>query len=231
MVAAKGVGSHNGARTHPKGPAMPHWFDGSLTQAAELDALFEPPSGFAARKQTVGIDEVTAAYIAACPMLFVSSSDANGRCDVTPRGGKPGFVTVLDGHFVAIPDATGNRRIDTYRNVMETGQAGLLFVVPGRGQTLRINGPAAVSADPDLLGRLESVGKPPKVALVVEAVEVFAHCPKAFVRSSLWDPASWPDAVDLPSPAELTKAHIGDPDVSIASIEQSNREALLHRLE
>jgi PPOX class probable FMN-dependent enzyme len=213
---------------------MPHWFDGALTGvdgAAELDALYDPPSGLAARKQTTGIDEVTAAYIAACPMVFVSSSDAGGRCDVTPRGGQPGFATVLDDRFLAIPDATGNRRIDTYRNVVATGQAGLLFVIPGRGQTLRINGPAAVSSDPALLGRLQSVGKPPKVALVVEAVEVFAHCPKAFIRAKLWDPTGWPDAADQPSPAELTRAHIADPEVTVSVIERSNRESLQYRFE
>jgi PPOX class probable FMN-dependent enzyme len=150
---------------------------------------------------------------------------------VTPRGGQPGFATVLDDRFLAIPDATGNRRIDTYRNVVATGQAGLLFVIPGRGQTLRINGPAAVSSDPALLGRLQSVGKPPKVALVVEAVEVFAHCPKAFIRAKLWDPTGWPDAADQPSPAELTRAHIADPEVTVSVIERSNRESLQYRFE
>ncbi len=130
--------------------------------------------------------------IALAPMVLVSSHAADGSGDVSPRGGQPGFVTVLDDHHLALPDATGNRRIDTLRNVVATGHAGLLFVIPGRAQTLRVNGPARVVAEPSLLERLEAVGKPPRSALVVAAAEVFAHCPKAFIRSSLWRPDAWP---------------------------------------
>jgi uncharacterized protein len=205
-------------------------FASALGDEVALDALFEPPSGLAARKQTDRLDVATRAFVAASPMLFLATASRYGRCDVTPRGGPPGFVTVLDEHTLAIPDATGNRRIDSYRNVVDSRHAGLLFVIPGRAQTLRVNGRACVSDDAALLERLTAVGKPPRVALVVRADEVFAHCPKAFVRSHLWDPASWPAAQEQPSPAELTREHIADPELSIEQIETSQREALLYRL-
>ena len=118
-------------------------------------------------------------------------ADADGRCDVTPRGGPPGFVGVLDDHHLAIPDATGNRRLDTLRNVVANGHAGLIFLIPGRGQTLRVNGARGSPPTPALLDRLTPVGKPPRTAIVVRAEEVYAHCPKAFVRSGAGDPETW----------------------------------------
>jgi uncharacterized protein len=210
---------------------MDDLFADALRDEAALREIFSPPGGTAVRKEITRIDEMAARFIARAPILFVASVAADGRCDVTPRGGPPGFVTVLDEQHLAIPDATGNRRIDTYRNVVETGRAGLLFLIPGRGQTLRVNGRACVSARPELLARLTSVGKPPRVATVVRAEEVFAHCPKAFVRSKLWEPESWPSPDGQPSPAELTHAHLADPGLTVADVERDQREALLHRLE
>jgi PPOX class probable FMN-dependent enzyme len=168
--------------------------------------------------------------IACSPLVFVASADDEGRCDVTPRGGPPGFVTVLDRERLAIPNATGNRRIDTLRNVIDTGRVGLIFLIPGRGQTLRVNGRAVVSADAELLASLTAVGKPPKTAIVVEAEEVFAHCPKAFVRSAVWDPETWLPAEAQPSPAEVTHAHLRDPNVTVEDVRRSQEEALRTRL-
>jgi PPOX class probable FMN-dependent enzyme len=156
---------------------------------------------------------------------------ADGRMDVTPRGGPPGFVTVLDERRLALPDATGNRRLDTLENVVATGRIGLIFVIPGRDTTLRVNGRACVTARPELLDRLTPVGKPPRTAIVVEAEEVYAHCPKAFVRSRLWDPDTWPDPADLPTSAEVSLAHQRDPVLTLEDIERREREALLYRLD
>jgi PPOX class probable FMN-dependent enzyme len=169
--------------------------------------------------------------IAASPMLFVASVSEDGRCDVSPRGGPPGFVTALDDHHLAIPDATGNRRLDTLENVVATGRAALIFLIPGRDTTLRVNGAARVSARPELLERLTPVGKPPRTAIVVRAEEVYAHCAKSFVRSGLWDPATWPDPAGLPSPAEVSVAHGRRPDWTVAQEERRQRESLLHQLE
>jgi len=137
---------------------------------------------------------------------------------------------VLDEHHVAIPDATGNRRLDTLVNVATTGQAAVIFLIPGREWTLRVNGRACVSAEPDLLERLTPVGKPPRTAIVVRADELYAHCPKAFVRSKLWDPETWPAADAQPTPAEVALAHLRDPDVTLADVERQQEESLKHRL-
>ncbi|MEA2278982.1 MAG: uncharacterized protein QOC78_3942 [Solirubrobacteraceae bacterium] len=205
-------------------------FASALTGVDELAELYEPAEERSWRKDIGVLDDMARRLIAAAPIVFVASADADGRCDVTPRGGQPGFVTVLDDRRLAIPDATGNRRLDALRNVVATGRAGLIFLVPGRDQTLRVNGRACVSADPELLGLLTPVGKPPRAAIVVEPDEVYTHCPKAFVRSRLWDPATWPAAADLPSPAEVALAHLRNPELTLADVERQQRESLLHRL-
>ena len=130
----------------------------------------------------------------------------------------------------SIPDATGNRRIDTLRNVVSAGHAGVIFLIPGRGQTLRVNGRACVSSDEELLGALTPVGKPPKTAIVVKADEVFTHCPKAFVRSSLWEPSTWLPADAQPSEAEVVHAHLGDPTITVEQVAEAQAESLRTRL-
>lgn len=209
---------------------MTEHFTDALT-SEQLDEIYGTPSGTAAAKQIARLDEKAREFIAASGLLFVSSSAVSGRCDVSPRGGPAGFVTVLDDHHLAIPDATGNKRIDTLRNVVETGQAGLVFLILGRGQTLRVNGRACVSAAPELLERLTAVGKPPRSALIVRADEVYTHCPKAFVRSRAWKPDTWPGSTSQPSEAEIVHAHLGNPSITIADVEQDQRESLLYRLE
>jgi PPOX class probable FMN-dependent enzyme len=206
-------------------------FDGALQRVEELREHYDAPMEPALRKDIGHIDDLCRRLIAAAPILFVATFSEEGRCDVSPRGGPPGFVTVLDDEHLAIPDATGNRRLDTLENVVSTGRAGLIFVIPGRDTTLRVNGRAAVSADPDLLGRITPVGKPPRTAIVVEAEEVYAHCPKAFVRSKLWDPSTWPDPADLPSSAEVSLAHQRNPELTLEQVRQREREALLYRLD
>lgn len=205
-------------------------FSDAITSVDALREIYEMPSGAAASKEIPALDEMARRLIACSPIVFLASADAQGRCDVTPRGGPAGFVSVLDDGTVVIPDATGNRRIDTLRNVVETGRLGLIFLIPGRGQTLRVNGRACVSARPDLLAGMTSVGKPPRSALVVAPDEVFTHCPKAFVRSGVWKPETWPAADAQPSPAEVTLAHLGDPNLTLAQVEQDQIDSLRYRL-
>jgi uncharacterized protein len=206
------------------------WFEGAIRDEAELEQIYEPSSWLVKNKTIDHLDAGCRAYLAVCSFVVLSSADAQGHCDVTPRGGPAGFVEVLDDRVLAIPDATGNRRLDTVHNVVQTGRLGLLAVLPGRGQTLRINGRACVSRDPALLDRLTSVGKPPRTALVLAVEEVFTHCPKAFVRSGLWDPASWPAAEDQPSPASMLRDHVGDPALTLADAEQAMVDAVTIRL-
>jgi len=206
-------------------------FDGALRRTEELREFYDAAMERAVMKDVGHLDEMCRRLIAAAPMLFVATYSAEGKGDVSPRGGPPGFVTVLDDKHLAIPDATGNRRLDTLENVVETGRAAVIFVIPGRDTTLRVNGPARVTARTELLERLTPVGKPPRTAIVIEAEEVYAHCPKAFVRSKLWDPASWPDPARLPSPAEVSVAHQRDPNWSVEQEEQRIKDSLLHRLD
>jgi uncharacterized protein len=205
-------------------------FAGAVASEAHLRELYEQPLERAVRKELQHLDEMARRLIAVAPIVLVASHDEAGRCDVTPRGGQPGFVTVLDEDHLAIPDATGNNRLDTLRNIVATGHAGLIFLIPGRDQTLRVNGAACVSDAPELLARLTPVGKPPKTAIVVRADEVYAHCPKALGRSRLWNPATWPSAGDQPTPAEVSHAHLRDPALTIADVERQQEESLKHRL-
>jgi PPOX class probable FMN-dependent enzyme len=206
-------------------------FDGALERVDELRELYDAPMERALRKDIGQLDDICRRLIAAAPMAFVATVSVEGRCDVSPRGGPPGFVSVLDEGQIAIPDATGNRRLDTLENVVATGRIGLIFLIPGRDTTLRVNGRACVTAEPELLERLRSVGKPPRTAIVVEPEEVYAHCPKAFVRSKLWDPASWLGQDELPSPAEVSLAHQREPERTLEQEERYQREALLYRLD
>ena len=205
-------------------------FADALESPDELAALYEPASERAWAKDIGVLDEAARALVAASPLVVVASQDADGRADATPRGGPAGFVTVLDDHHLAIPDATGNRRLDTLRNVIATGHVGLLFLIPGRDQTLRVNGRARVTAAPEVLAAAGAVGNPPRTAIVVAADEVYAHCPKAFVRSKLWDPATWPEPGTVPSAAAVMLAHGRDPSRTLAEEQEYLDEALRSRL-
>ena len=203
----------------------------AVRQVPALRDVYEHPGDAAVRKQVDRIHDVARRLIGCSSLVLVATAGADGRCDVSPRGGPAGFVTVLDELTLAVPDATGNKRLDSLHNIVETGRVGLLFVVPGRDTTLRVNGRACVSTDERLLAQLTAVGRPPRSAIVVEVDEVYAHCPKAFLRGGAWRPEQWlaPDA--QPSSAQVTLSHLRDPDLTIAAIEQTEREALLYRYE
>ncbi|WP_051829649.1 MULTISPECIES: MSMEG_1061 family FMN-dependent PPOX-type flavoprotein [Streptomyces] len=204
---------------------------GALTDPAQLREVYEQPGDHARRKQVDHLHEVAKRLIACASLVFVASTDAAGRCDVSPRGGPAGLVSVLDDHTLAIPDATGNKRLDTLHNILENGRVGLLFVVPGRDTTLRVNGRACVSTDPELLRQLTAVGKPPRSAIVVGVEEVYAHCPKSLMRGSAWKPENWLAKDAQPTSAEVTLSHLRDESLTIEMIEQTEREALLYRYE
>jgi PPOX class probable FMN-dependent enzyme len=205
-------------------------FDDALESVEQLGELYEPAAQRAWDKDVGRLDDVVRALIAASPLVIVSSHDGAGHADASPRGGQPGFVTVLDDQHLAIPDATGNKRLDTLNNIISTGHAGLLFLIPGRDQTLRVNGAACVTSSAEVLERIESVGKPPRTAIVVRADEAYSHCPKAFVRSQLWKPGTWPSLDDVPSAAEVMRAHHPDPSRTLQDeadyLETSLRERL-----
>ncbi|MYS36923.1 hypothetical protein K388_02931 [Streptomyces sp. KhCrAH-43] len=203
----------------------------ALREREELRRVYEVPKETALRKQMTELTDQTRTLVALSSLVLVASADDEGRCDVSPRGGPAGFVAVLDSRTVAIPDATGNKRLDTLQNVIATGRAGLLFVVPGRTTTLRVNGRACVSTRPELLSQLTPVGKPPASALVVGIEEVYPHCPKSLLRSGAWKPEQWPAADAQPTSAEVTLAQLRMPELTIADIEQAEADSLRYRYE
>ena len=203
----------------------------ALTDRESLRRIYELPTEAAVRKQMTELTDQTRQLIACASLVLVASVDADGNCDVSPRGGPAGFVTVLDARTLVIPDATGNKRLDSWENIIATGRAGLLFVIPGRPTTLRVNGRACVSTRPDLLSQLTAVGKPPAGALVVGVEQVYPHCPKAFLRSGAWKPEQWLPADAQPTSAEVTLAQLRMPDLTIAAIEQNEADALRYRYE
>ncbi|MFJ4776067.1 MSMEG_1061 family FMN-dependent PPOX-type flavoprotein [Streptomyces sp. NPDC088762] len=203
----------------------------AVQNTAQLRELYEDPSELVRRKAVDRIHDVARAVIGRSSLVFVATAGADGTCDVTPRGGPAGFISVLDEFTLAIPDATGNKRLDSSHNIVETGRAGLIFVIPGRSTTLRVNGKACVSADPRLLEQLHAVGKPPRTAIVVQVEEVYQHCPKAFLRSNAWKPEQWLAEDAVPSSAEVTLSHLNLPELTLEQIREHERDSLLHRYE
>jgi PPOX class probable FMN-dependent enzyme len=171
----------------------------AVTSERELRELYGHPGERAVAKEQPIIDEHCRAFIAHAPFLVMGTAGADGRCDVSPKGDAPGFVHVLDERHLAIPDRLGNNRLDGMRNIVENGHVGLIFFIPGREDTLRVNGRATIARDEALLERLAVAGKRPVTALVVEGEQCFLHCARAFKRAGLWQPDRWPDASEVPS--------------------------------
>jgi PPOX class probable FMN-dependent enzyme len=194
-----------------------------ITSVEELRSVYPPPKQRSLDKQVDRLDDHCRRFISLSPFVLIASADGDGRCDASPKGGPPGFVRVLDDHRLLIPDATGNRRLDGFQNMVSNPRVGLLFLIPGMGETLRVNGRASLTDDAALLDGLATGGLPARLALMVAAEEVFLHCAKALIRSKLWDPSSWP--AELPSAAEILNDHIGLGDVaaSAAALEESYR--------
>ncbi|MGE5210500.1 MAG: MSMEG_1061 family FMN-dependent PPOX-type flavoprotein [Acidobacteriota bacterium] len=177
-----------------------------IASVEQLAELYRAPGRIAAAKKHGVIDDASAGIVERSPFVLIATSGADGTLDVSPRGGPPGFVRVLDERHVAIPDLNGNNLIDSLRNVVATGQAGLLVLVPGMDETLRINGAAWVTTDAPVLDRWTGELRRPTTAIVVRADEVFMHCAKAFRRGRVWDPTSWEDLDDVPDGLDVLTA-------------------------
>ena len=162
-----------------------------ISTVDELRALVGHPNEFVAKKVTDRLSPIQRDWLAHSPLGFVATTDAEGRVDVSPKGDPPGFVHIIDDTTIAIPERPGNKRVDGYLNVLERPHVGTLFLVPGRGDTLRINGSARILADADYFDAMTVQGKRPILALEIAVEEVFFHCAKAFLRSDTWNPESW----------------------------------------
>jgi PPOX class probable FMN-dependent enzyme len=162
-----------------------------ITTDDELTELVGSPNRRAADKVRTRLHDLDRAWLAESPFCLVSTSSADGRCDVSPKGDPKGFTLVLDDTTIALPDRPGNKRVDGFRNVLDNPHVGLLYLIPGRGDTLRINGRAKLLRDAPFFDQLVVRGHRPTLVLLVDIEEVFYHCSKAFLRSELWQAESW----------------------------------------
>lgn len=173
----------------------------------ELRSIVGHSSELVNRKVITYLDHHCQDFISRSPFLVISTSDESGFCDVSPRGDMAGFALVLDQKQLIIPERPGNRRVDTLRNILSNPRIGLLFLIPGLGETLRVNGKASLVKDEELLEQMAVNGKRPLVGICVEVEECFIHCAKAMKRSGLWEPESWSKKEELPSAAKILLEH------------------------
>jgi len=200
----------------------------TITSHDELRALLGPPTPRVANKARRTLHEVDRQWLAASPFCLVATADADGNCDVSPKGDPAGFTVVLDERTIAIPERPGNRRADGFHNILDNPHVGLIYLIPGRTDTLRINGRARLVRDAPFFEEMVVKGHRPQFALVVEIDEIFSHCAKAFMRSQLWDPQTWQPDV-LPSRAQLAKL-TDAADIPLADLERHYGPAYLERL-
>lgn len=171
----------------------------------ELRSIYKQPGDGAVRKELKALDFHCRGFISKSPFVLIGSSDGNGNGDVTPKGDKPGFVAILDDNTIAIPDRPGNNRLDTLENLLVNPAVGLLFLIPGMNETLRINGDARITTDQALRESMAVEGRPPISVIVVKVKAAYMHCAKAFMRSELWKPDTWIDRSTLPTLGAILK--------------------------
>lgn len=203
--------------------------EGAITSVEELREIYRKPGQPAVDKVIDHLDHNCRVFIEHCPFLTIATADAEGRCDVSPKGGPPGFVAVLDGRRLAIPDLSGNNRLDSLQNLVTNPGIGLLLLVPGMDETLRINGSATIITADDVLDACSLRDVRPKVAIVVSVEEVYLHCAKALRRASLWQPDGWPDAAGVPTAGSIYKDHMAL-DLPAEAIDQALQDSYEHSL-
>lgn len=194
-----------------------------IQSLSDLRARYTPPTERVLKKQLPALDVHCRRFLALSPFVVVASSDPTGGLDASPRGGAPGFVRINEAGDLLIPDASGNNRLDTLSNIVQTGRVGLLFMVPGVDETLRVNGRAVLSDATEHLSPFAGERRPPRVVICVRVEEAYLHCAKALMRSALWDPAVRVQREALPSMGEMIKDQIG------SDAPAETREAMLAR--
>ncbi|MFC7680706.1 pyridoxamine 5'-phosphate oxidase family protein [Paenibacillus sp. GCM10028914] len=202
-------------------------FQDRIVCEEELRELLGFPSPLVMKKTIDYLDSHCVDFIHRSPMIFISTSDNLGNCDVSPRGDEAGFIHIIDNKHLVIPERPGNRRLDSILNILSNPHIGIIFVIPQLEETLRINGTACVIKDPHLLESMKANGKVPSLGIGVSVEECYMHCAKAFKRSKLWDPESWQDKIGLPNPARIIAAHTGTKEDEVS---KSLRESYEKRL-
>lgn len=189
-----------------------------ITTVDELERVIGTPLPATRDKARPALHELDRQWIAATPLVFVATSDSEGRMDVSPKGDPAGFVHVLDDTTIVIPERPGNRRADGYHNILTNPHVGLIFVIPGRGDTLRINGTATMLTDASYFDDLIVQGHRPDLVTVVEIEQIFHHCSKAFLRSRAWNPEEW-DVESVPRRAVIAQ-QLDRPDEDLAALDE-----------
>lgn len=179
---------------------------GAITDEAALRALIGEPGELVRAKVSDRVNPLTRRFIDLSPFMCLATSAPDGTCDVSPRGDPAGFVHVVDERTLLVPERPGNRLADSLRNILANPNVGLLFMIPGVGDTLRVNGRATIVTDTELLHPLAVEGKTPKLGLLIEIEQVFTHCSKAFLRSHLWDAERHVDRSELPTSGEIHRS-------------------------
>jgi uncharacterized protein len=185
-----------------------------IETVAQLQAILGEPNPMTPKKLFSALDQTAIDFIARAPFLVLATSDAEGNQDASPKGDGPGFVAVENPTTLLIPERKGNRLMFSLRNILANPQVGIIFLVPGTDETFRVNGTAEVTADPELLGRLSARGAPALLAIRVTVRECFFHCAKAFIRSQLWKPESWPAREKISFGNILSAKVGGGPDLA-----------------
>ena len=200
-----------------------------LKSESDLRAIYKSPSGGAVGKDIAQIDTHFAHFIALSPFLCIGTSGDNGLCDVSPRGGEPGFVHVIDARTLAMPDRPGNNRLDSLGNITRNAGVGLLFFIPGFEDALRVNGLARVTTDPALMERFTADRKPPRSVMLIDVKEAYLHCSKAIRRAGLWTPEAQVDRATFPTAGEVYRDQLKlevPVEAIDASLEKDARENL-----
>jgi uncharacterized protein len=182
-------------------------FKNTVDYEEELRSMIGYPSELVKRKVIRYIDSHCIDFISKSPFVVLSTTDAEGFCDVSPRGDAPGFVYILDDKHLIIPERPGNKRMDSMRNILSNPRVGLLFIIPGMEETLRVNGKATLIRDEEILEKMKVKDRRPLIGIGVEVEECFMHCAKAFKRSQLWEPHSWASKESLPQASTILSAH------------------------
>ena len=201
----------------------------TVSDTAKLVQIIGQPKPEIATKEMPALDAHCRHFISLCPFLCISTADAAGNQDVSPRGDPPGFVRVLDDRTILIPDRKGNRRVDTMRNILENPNVGLLLMLPGVEEVVRINGKATLTDDPALLAGSAVNGSTPALGIIVKIDNVFFHCAKAVIRSKLWDPETPIQRTEFPTFGEIVRdqrAPDGDPAEIDARLQSDYRTSL-----
>ena len=217
------VGARSLLGAETSASSLPGMAPRTITDEAELRAIIGSPSELVVSKISDRLNELTRQFIERSPFVCVATKMPGGGIDVSPRGDPPSFVRILDERTLLLPDRPGNKLADTLTNLLADPAIGLLFLIPGVGDTFRVNGSAVITDDAELLAESSVEGKPPKLGLLVSIEEAYTQCSKALIRSDLWNPERHIEREELPSSGEILRS-LSDPEFDAETYDRERAE-------